>query len=84
MFCCFSLYRAIQKGDQAVGQNRARIYAYRVVQTLYRSFARRYTHLYAHDFASLLGFLCMALYRGKQQKKKKKNAGTFDLLRRTI
>ena len=35
MFCCFSLYRPIQKENQAVGQNRARICAYRVVHTIY-------------------------------------------------
>ena len=34
-FCCFSLYCAIQKGNQATVQNRAHMGAYRVVQTLY-------------------------------------------------
>ena len=31
----FFLYHAVQKGNQAVGQNRARIGAYRILQTLY-------------------------------------------------
>ena len=34
-FCCFSLYWAKQKGNQAAGQSHARMGAYRVVQTLY-------------------------------------------------
>ena len=75
-FCYFSLYRAIQKGNQASGQNRARIGAYCVVQTLYhvnRGFARLGAHLYAHDFAPLLGFL--SVWRDME-----KNNKTFFLL----
>ena len=44
MFCCFSAYRTIQKGNQAVGQNHARICAYRVVQTLYQSIFSKVTY----------------------------------------
>ena len=33
--CCFSLYRAIQIGNQAPGQNRVRMGAYLVKQTFY-------------------------------------------------
>ena len=34
-FCCFSPYRAFQKGNQGAGQSRARIGVYHVVQILY-------------------------------------------------
>ena len=37
-FVVFLLYRAIQRGNQGAGQNRAHIGAYRVVQTLYYSY----------------------------------------------
>ena len=35
MFCYFSLYRAEEKRNQGVGQNHARMTAYRIAQTLY-------------------------------------------------
>ena len=35
VFCCFSPYRAEEKGNQGAGQNHTRMTAYRVVQTLY-------------------------------------------------
>ena len=35
MFCCFSPYRAVDKGHQGAGQNNARMIVYRVMQTLY-------------------------------------------------
>ena len=39
MFCCFSPYRAVEKGNQGAGQNHPRMTAYRVVQTLYSPIA---------------------------------------------
>ena len=45
--CCFSLYRTIQKGNQASGQIRACIGAYRVMQTLYSKEHTRASTIYA-------------------------------------
>ena len=60
MFCCFSLCRTTQKGNQGAEQNRLRIGAYRVVQT----------HPYAHDFAPPLGFLFVWRDIEKNNKKR--------------
>ena len=40
--------------------------AYCVVKTLYREFARRGTHLYAHDFPRSLVSFCTARYGEKK------------------
>ena len=36
MFCCVRPYCAVEKGNQGVGQNHARMTVHRFVQTLYR------------------------------------------------
>ena len=41
--------------------------AYRVVKTLYSGFARRNTHLYAHDFAPPIGFLLYGAVSGNKE-----------------
>ena len=62
------------------------------MQTLYREFARRGTHLYEHDFAAFchapwFPFAWRGIEKNKKQKNKQtkqknktKNASTFDLV----
>ena len=64
-FLMFFLYRAIQKGNQAAGQNRARIVAYRVVQTLYIEGLHDAVRTYTSTILprSVVSFLYSAVWR---------------------
>ena len=83
MFCCFSLYRAVQTGNQGAGQNLARIGVYCVVQTLNVEGLLEAVRTFLS--CSLVPF-CMAWYReiprnsNFLEKNIKKHAATLDLL----
>ena len=87
MFCCISLYRAVQTGNQGAGQNLAQIGAYRVVQTLNVEGLLEAVHTYMRRFCPAPWFpFCMAWYReiprnlNFLEKNIKKHAAILDLL----
>ena len=83
MFCCFSLYCAVQKGNQIL-----RIYvraAFCKHILVYRGVARSGKQQYANDVDKpLVLFFVLRCSEKQQQQQQQQNAWIFDLIHRRI